>query len=236
MAKSVIVIPTYNEKNNIEQLLDKIFTLNIKDLSVLVVDDNSPDGTGDQVEQLKKKYNSLDCLHRQEKNGLGPAYVAGFTKALEQGADYIFEMDADLSHDPKYLPNFLQAIENADLVLGSRYITGGGVSNWNFSRRFISKFGNIYARIILGLPYHDLTGGYKCYRREVLQKIDIDNLSSVGYNFQIETTNAAHKHGFRIVETPIVFIERAEGKSKFSAFIILESFWKVLLLRFKRHV
>ncbi len=231
--KIYIIIPTYNEKNNIMVLVPQIFQLHIENLYILVVDDNSPDGTGEVVEDLKKEYPNLDILHRQEKAGLGTAYVAGFREVLGRGANYIFEMDADLSHDSKYLVDFLKVINDCDLVLGSRYIKGGGVSNWNLSRRLISKFGNIYARLILQLPYHDLTGGFKCYRREVLEEIGLDNLSSVGYNFQIESTYQAHKAGFRIREVPIIFTERAEGKSKFSLKIVLESFWKVLLLRFK---
>lgn len=234
MEKIFIIIPTYNEKENLKKLLPQIFDLNIEGLSVLVVDDNSPDGTGELVEELKKDNLSLDVLHREQKMGLGRAYVAGFKEALARGADYIFEMDADLSHDPKYLPNFLEEIKKADLVLGSRYIKGGGVSNWNLLRRLISRFGNIYARNILWMRPHDLTGGYKCYRRQVLEKIGLDELSSVGYNFQIETTYKAYKLGFKIVETPIIFTERAEGKSKFSPKIMLESFWRVLILRFKK--
>ncbi|MDX9893618.1 MAG: polyprenol monophosphomannose synthase [Patescibacteria group bacterium] len=233
MAKSFIIVPTYNERSNIGILLEKIFFLNLPDLWVLVVDDNSPDGTGRLVEELKSKYQNLEILHRSSKAGLGAAYLAGFEQALKQGADYIFEMDADLSHNPEYLPNFLQAIQGADLVLGSRYIKNGGVVNWNLIRRFISRFGNIYARFILGLPYHDLTGGFKCYRRLVLEKIGLTNFSSVGYNFQIETTYKTHLAGFKIVEIPIMFTERAEGKSKFSLKIILESFWKVLVLKFR---
>lgn len=234
MAKIYLIIPTYNEKNNITKLLDEIFKLEIEGLNVLVVDDNSPDGTGEVVEKLKPGNLRLDILHRQKKAGLGTAYVAGFKEALAKGADYIFEMDADLSHDPKYIPDFLAAIKDYDLVLGSRYIKNGGVSNWNFFRRLISRFGNIYARTILGLPIHDLTGGFKCYRRVVLEKIGLDDLSSVGYNFQIETTYKAYQAGFKIKETPIIFTERAEGKSKFDLKIMVESFWKVLVLKFKR--
>ena len=232
--KICIIIPTYNERENISVLLPQIFNLGVDNLNVLVVDDNSPDGTGSLVQDLKRNYSNLDILHRQQKAGLGRAYIAGFKEALFGGADYIFEMDADLSHNPKYIPHFLAMIKECDLVLGSRYIKGGGVSNWNFSRRLVSRFGNIYARLILSLPYHDLTGGFKCYRRKVLERIGLDDLSSVGYNFQIETTYQAYKKGFRIKEVPIVFTERAEGKSKFSLKIILESFWKVLLLRFKK--
>ncbi|MFA5022288.1 MAG: polyprenol monophosphomannose synthase [Patescibacteria group bacterium] len=234
MAKIYIIIPTYNEKANIAKLLDQIFVLPIEGLNVLVVDDNSPDGTGQLIDQLKQNNSRLNILHREKKAGLGTAYVAGFKVALNSQADYIFEMDADLSHNPKYLPDFLAAIEDNDLVLGSRYIKGGGVSNWNIIRRLISRFGNFYARTILGLPISDLTGGFKCYRAKVLQTIDLDALSSVGYNFQVETTYRAWQKGFKIKETPIIFTERAQGKSKFDLKIILESFWQVLLLRFRK--
>lgn len=232
MAKSVAIIPTYNEKGNIEVLLENIFSLNLPDFFVLVVDDNSPDGTGRLVENLKSRFANLDILHRKEKGGLGPAYVAGFKAALAAGADYIFEMDADLSHDPAYLPEFLKVVASADLVLGSRYIRGGGVKNWNFFRRLISRGGNIYARLILGLPYHDLTGGFKCYRRRVLEAIRLDDLSSVGYNFQIEGTYKTHLAGFKIKELPIVFTERRSGESKFNFKIMLESFYKIIQLKF----
>ncbi len=234
MAKVYLVIPTYNEKANIAGLVERIFALAVNDLHILVVDDNSPDGTGNLVEELKTHYPNLEILHRQKKAGLGRAYLAGFSYALKQGADYIFEMDADFSHDPKYLPDFLRAITSADLVIGSRYINGGGVSNWSMLRRLISRFGNAYARLILSLPYQDLTGGFKCYRRKVLETIGFSDVSSVGYNFQIETTYQAHLAGFKIVEIPIIFVERASGKSKFSLKIMVESFWKVLLLRFKK--
>ncbi|MFA6215729.1 MAG: polyprenol monophosphomannose synthase [Patescibacteria group bacterium] len=234
MSKIYIIIPTYNEKANIAKLIEQIFSLAISGLTVLVVDDNSPDGTGGTVERLKQNNPYLDVLHRLKKEGLGTAYVAGFKEALAGGADYIFEMDADFSHNPKYLPDFLAAIKDYDLVLGSRYIAGGGTSNWNLARRLISRFGNIYARVILGLPILDLTGGFKCYRRAVLEKISLDNLSSVGYNFQIETTYKAYQAGFQIREIPIVFAERAGGQSKFNLKIILESFWQVLRLRLSR--
>ncbi|MFA6410030.1 MAG: polyprenol monophosphomannose synthase [Candidatus Buchananbacteria bacterium] len=233
MEKTYIIIPTYNERQNIQKVLAQIFALNLAELNVLVVDDNSPDGTGDFVEQLKLTYPNLAILHRKNKAGLGRAYLAGFKEALNRGAEYIFEMDADLSHDPKYIPDFLAAIKENDLVLGSRYILGGGVSNWNFSRRLISQFGNLYARLILRVPVSDLTGGYKCYRRKVLEAIGLDDLSSVGYNFQIETTFLTYKKGFRIKEIPIIFTERALGKSKFDLKIIFESFLKVALLRLK---
>ena len=229
--KIYIIIPTYNEKKNIEKLIRQIFNLGIKNLCVLVVDDNSPDGTGEAVEDIKKEFSSLDIIHREKKLGLGTAYVAGFTKALSEGADFIFEMDADFSHDPSYISKILEAASENDLVLGSRYIPGGGVKNWNFFRRCISRFGNLYAQIILSVPIKDLTGGFKCYKRKVLEVIDLGSLSSVGYNFQIETTYKAYKRGFRIKEIPIVFTERTQGKSKFHITIMLESFWKVILLR-----
>ena len=233
MANIYIIIPTYNEKNNIGKLLSQIFDLPIEGLNVLVVDDNSPDGTGRLIDELKTKNSNLDVLHRTQKGGLGPAYIAGFKEVLARGADYIFEMDADLSHDPKYIPEFLKAIKESDLVLGSRYVKGGGVANWNLARRLISRFGNIYAWLILGLPFKDLTGGFKCFRRRVLENISLTDLSSVGYNFQIETTYKVYSAGFKIKEIPIIFTERTEGKSKFSFKIILESFWKVLELRLK---
>jgi len=231
MAKIVVVIPTYNERGNIETLLGQLFALRVEGLNVLVVDDNSPDGTGALVESLRAGNDRLSVLHRTVKEGLGPAYVAGFRAALAEGADIICEMDADLSHHPSYLPTMLSMLSKCDVVLGSRYVAGGGVSNWNWTRRLISRFGNAYARAVLTLPYRDLTGGYKCYRRAVLEQIGLDNLSSVGYNFQIETTYRAHRVGFRIREVPIVFVERAQGTSKFNAKIVLESFWKVLMLR-----
>lgn len=231
--KIIIIIPTYNEKSNIERIIPIIFNLQINNLHILVVDDNSPDGTGEAVEKMKKQYPNLDILHREKKEGLGRAYVAGFKKALSDGADYIFEMDADFSHDPKYIPQFLEAIKDYDLVLGSRYCRGGGVENWNFVRKMVSRFGNIYARMVLGVPIRDLTGGFKCYRRKVLETIDLDSLESIGYNFQIEITYKAYKIGFKIKEIPIIFTERREGKSKFNVKIILESFWKVILLKCK---
>ena len=232
--EKTIVIPTYNEKINIENIIRDIFALNIENLCILIVDDNSPDGTGDMVEKMKTQYPNLDIIHREKKEGLGRAYVAGFKKALAQGADYIFEMDADFSHDPKYIPKFLEAIKEYDLVLGSRYCQGGGVENWDFFRKMISRFGNIYARAVLQVPIRDLTGGYKCYRRKVLEAINLDSLESVGYNFQIETTYKAYKAGFKIKEIPIIFTERRAGKSKFNIKIMLEGFWKVLLLRLHR--
>lgn len=235
MGEVSVVIPTYNERANLELLVKKIFDLKIPNLSLLVVDDNSPDGTGQLAEELAKNY-PISVLHRQQKMGLGKAYVDAFQRLLSgsEKPDYIIQMDADLSHDPSVIPEMLEKIKICDLVLGSRYIAGGRTENWDFFRKLISRFGNFYARIILGLPYHDLTGGYKCFKIDVLENIDLDSLSSVGYNFQIETTYRAHQKGYKICEVPISFTERKTGASKFNLGIILESFWKVLLLRFRR--
>ncbi|MBN1779383.1 MAG: polyprenol monophosphomannose synthase [Candidatus Buchananbacteria bacterium] len=232
MSKKIyIVIPTYNEAKNIENVLEKIFDLKIDNLSVLVIDDNSPDGTGKIVEKLKIKNPAIDIMHRPGKAGLGRAYVAGFKEALSRGADYIIQMDADLSHDPRSIPSLIAAAADNDLVIGSRYIAGGGTSNWNFARRMVSRFGNRYARFVLGLKTHDITGGFRCYRRAVLEKIDLDRVDSVGFNFQIEVGYKAIKAGFKVKEVPIIFAERLEGKSKFSLKIFVESFWKVLKLK-----
>ncbi|MBU1148724.1 polyprenol monophosphomannose synthase [Patescibacteria group bacterium] len=229
-----IVLPTYNEKNNIREIISQIFDLSIPDLNILVVDDNSPDGTGQLVDQLRQTEPRIHVLHRAKKEGLGPAYLAGFAYALEQGADYIMEMDSDGSHHPKYIPAMREAAKSFDLVLGSRYVKGGGVSNWAWSRRLISKFGNYYARLILNSPIKDMTGGFKCFNRRVLEELDLANVESLGYNFQIELTYKALKKGFTIKEIPIVFTERKGGTSKFNPGIVLESFVKVFQLRFKK--
>lgn len=229
----IVVTPTYNEKENLGALVEAVFGLGILGLKMVVVDDNSPDGTGKLAEELSKVY-PLQVIHRPQKAGLGSAYTSAFKKILQEDRpDFIVQMDADLSHDPAAIPQFLEAIKNCDLVLGSRYILGGKIENWEFSRKLISRFGNLYARLVLGLPYRDLTGGFKCFRREVLENIDLDSLSSVGYNFQIETTYKAHQMGYKIVEVPITFTERKFGSSKFNLKIILESFFKVLLLKFR---
>lgn len=212
----------------------KIFDLAIPNLEMMVVDDNSPDGTAELAKELGKKY-PLKLIQRKKRGGLGTAYALAFKTLLElpnaQKPDIIIQMDADISHSPAAIPKFLEKIKSHDVVLGSRYIPGGTIENWDFARKFLSSWGNHYARIILGLPYKDLTGGFKCWRREVLEKIDLDSLSSVGYNFQIETTYKAHAAGNRIAEIPISFTERKRGKSKMNFKIILESFWKVLKLR-----
>jgi len=229
-SKSLVIIPTYNEVENIEKLIGLIGS-HLPDASILVVDDNSPDGTGDVVERLMRRYSHLDLLRRSGKLGLGTAYISGFRYALEKGFDYIFEMDADFSHNPRYLPRFLEAIKDADLVIGSRYVDGGGVENWSFLRKIISMGGSFYARTILSVPIRDLTGGFKCFRRETLESIDLDCVYSEGYSFQIEMTYRAYKNNLRIREIPIVFTERAGGKSKMSRRIFLEAIvrvWQIL--------
>ena len=233
MHKVTAIIPTYNEKENLKNLIEQIFALNIQGLSVLVVDDNSPDGTGKLADELAQKY-PLEILHREKKEGIGKAYIAAFRKVLaaEEKPDFIIQMDADLSHDPAIIPMFLEKIRECDLVLGSRYIPGGKIVNWDKIRQAISRFGNFYARAVLGLPYKDITGGFKCFRREVLESIDINALNSIGYCFQIETTFLARQKGFKICEVPITFTERKFGVSKFNFGIMLESFIKVFLMRF----
>lgn len=237
MAGHLIIVPTYNERENIEGLLALILA---KDPAahVLIVDDNSPDKTYELVATLmQSKYPGiLHLLKRSGKLGLGTAYIAGFKWALARDYDYIFEMDADFSHDPKYLPDFLAAMETNDLVLGSRYVPGGGVKNWGLLRRLISQGGSLYARTILGLSLRDLTGGFKCFRREVLAAIDLDNIKSNGYSFQIEMTYRASRKGFRIAETPIVFEDRKVGQSKMSRKIFLEAVLMVWRLRLDRHI
>ena len=230
MSSSVVIVPTYNERENLPILVERIFSLGIPDLRMMVVDDNSPDGSGEIAEELSKKY-PLTVIHRKEKAGIGTAYVQAFKEVLSAKPSYIIQMDADLSHDPAVIPELLKLAETHDVALGSRYVPGGKIVNWDPARKFVSRMGNIYARSLLGLPYRDLTSGYKCFRREALEAVDLASLSSTGYNFQIETTYKAHQKGFRIAEVPISFTERKVGVSKFNLGIILESFWKVLLLR-----
>ncbi len=229
--KSLIIIPTYNERENIGKLLEQIFNLNIENLDVLVVDDNSPDKTADVVRELQKRFSRLHLIEREGKMGLGTAYIAGFRWALERDYQYIFEMDADLSHDPAEIPNFLKAIQDADLVIGSRYITGVNVINWPLIRLFISVMASKYTRIITGMPIKDCTSGYKCFRREVLEAIPLEKVNSNGYVFQIEMNFKAWKRGFRIKEIPIIFYDRTVGKSKMSRKIIYEAAYKVWELK-----
>src|SRR5215218_2725938 len=231
--RHLICLPTYNERENLEPMLKALRELPVEDLHVLVIDDNSPDGTGDIAEQLAAADERVHVLHREQKEGLGPAYLAGFARAMEMGAERIFEMDCDFSHDPKDVPRLAAATDDADLVLGSRYVPGGGTSNWGLLRRFISRGGSLYAQILLQLGIRDLTGGFKCYRREVLERIDLAAISSLGYAFQIETTYRARRAGFRVVEVPITFSDREVGGSKTSKAIVLEAIWKVPLLRLR---
>lgn len=228
--RALVIIPTYNECENLPLIVPAILAQG--DFSILVVDDNSPDGTGRIAETLKADTGGrVDVLHRGGKQGLGTAYLAGFKYALERGFDYVFEMDADFSHDPAMLPRFLEAIQSADLVLGSRYVAGGGTVNWSLLRRFISRGGSLYARTILGLPYRDLTGGFKCFRRSVLAAIDLDGIRSNGYGFQIELTYRAAQLGFHIREIPITFVDRRVGQSKMSRRIVGEAMTVVWRLR-----
>ncbi len=232
MSRVIIVTPTYNEKGNLPELAERIFALGLTDIKLVVVDDNSPDGTAQVAETLAQKY-PIDTIRRAQKSGLGTAYAAAFKHILKDQPDYIIQMDADLSHEPEVIPDMLKKITTCDVVIGSRYISGGVIKNWDFTRRLVSRWGNFYARLILGLPYRDLTSGFKCWRREVLEKINLDELSSIGYNFQIETTYHAHRLGYKICEIPITFTERKTGVSKFNLGIIAESFVKVILMRLR---
>lgn len=229
-SKSLIIIPTYNEIENIEPLILKIHSV-LPEVSILVIDDNSRDGTAEKVEKIKSADSRVNLIRRPGKLGLGTAYITGFKYAIEKGYDFIFEMDGDFSHDPAYLPEFLEAAKEADLVIGSRYVPGGGVVNWSFFRKLISIGGSIYSRIILSMPYKDLTGGFKCFRRETLIAIPLDDVFSEGYSFQIEMTYRVHRKGMRIKEIPIIFKERAGGKSKMSKTIFIEAIFRVWQIR-----
>jgi dolichol-phosphate mannosyltransferase len=226
-----VCLPTYNERENLEQMVDALDRVLPDDGIVLVIDDNSPDGTGEIADRLAAERENVHVLHRARKEGLGPAYIEGFGRALELGADLVFEMDCDFSHDPADVPRLAAAAENADLVIGSRYVAGGGTRNWGLLRRFISRGGSLYAQLLLGVPVRDLTGGFKCYRRAVLETIDLEAIHSKGYAFQIETTYRTLKAGFRVLEVPITFVDREVGGSKMSRTIVLEAVWKVPLLR-----
>ena len=228
--KAVLCLPTYNERENLERMLHALAD---KGVEVLVIDDNSPDGTGQLADRLAADLDFVSVLHRERKEGLGPAYLAGFRRALAHGADLVLEMDCDFSHDPADVPRLIEAARDAELVLGSRYVDGGAIANWGPVRRFVSAGGSFYARVLLGIPVHDLTGGFKCIRREVLETIDLDAITSRGYAFQIETTYRAVRAGFRVVEIPIRFADREEGGSKMSHAIVVEGVWKVPLLRLR---
>jgi dolichol-phosphate mannosyltransferase len=229
-----VILPTYNEAENLERIVGAVLEHLPSSRRVLIVDDNSPDGTGEIADRLAAADKSIAVLHRERKEGLGPAYLAGFRVALDGGAQRIIEMDADFSHDPAYLPQLIQATERADLAIGSRYVPGGGITDWGPVRRFISRGGSAYARAALGLPVRDLTGGFKCFRRIVLETIDLDTIEARGYAFQVETTYRAIKAGFRVVEVPIVFKDRADGTSKMSKAIVAEAMWRVPAMRFRR--
>jgi dolichol-phosphate mannosyltransferase len=232
-----LVLPTYNEAENIDALARAALEALGRSGSehhILIVDDGSPDGTGEIADALAAEFDAVEVLHRTKKEGLGRAYVAGFTRALEAGAERVLEMDSDFSHDPADLPALLAASADADLVLGSRYVEGGGVRNWGLMRRMVSRGGSLYARVVLGLPVRDLTGGFKCFRRQVLEALDLESVHADGYGFQIELTYRAVRAGFRVKEVPIVFSERERGQSKMTARIALEAIWKVPLLRMRR--
>jgi dolichol-phosphate mannosyltransferase len=227
--RAVVCLPTYNERENIEPMLR---ALGDRGVRVLVIDDASPDGTGEIADRLAAELDYVDVLHRPAKEGLGPAYLAGFDRALTDGAELVLEMDCDFSHDPDDVPRLIAAVEGgADLALGSRYVPGGAVRNWGAVRRLVSSGGSLYARLVLGVSVRDLTGGFKCYRRRVLERIDLAAIDSRGYAFQIETTYRALRAGFRVVEIPITFADREVGGSKMSRAIVAEAIWKVPLLR-----
>jgi dolichol-phosphate mannosyltransferase len=228
--RALVIVPTYNEAKNLAQIVPAILRQDPR-LEILVVDDNSPDGTGDIADRMAQAKSRVHVLHRQAKEGLGRAYLAGFRWGLQQNYDVLFEMDADFSHDPTFLPAFLRAIEDADLVLGSRYATGVNVINWPISRLLLSLGANFYARVITGLPLTDSTGGFKCFRRGVLEAIDLDQVRSNGYTFQIEMSFRAWRKGFRLKEIPIIFHDRVEGHSKMSKGIVREAIWMVWWLR-----
>jgi dolichol-phosphate mannosyltransferase len=229
-----LVLPTYQEAANIEAFAEAVLAKLPASARVLIVDDNSPDGTGEIADRLAARHERIEVLHRPRKEGLGPAYIAGFRRALAGGAGLVLEMDSDFSHDPAYLPRLLEAGERADLVIGSRYVPGGGVGDWSALRRGISRGGSAYARLVLGVAVRDLTGGFKCFRREVLEAIDLDSIRSRGYAFQVETTYRAIQRGFKVVEVPIVFRERRFGNSKMDRSIVAEAAWRVPMLRFGR--
>ena len=228
--RATICLPTYNERDNLEAMLRELGRVAGDGLRVLVIDDASPDGTGELADELATTLPYVDVLHRARKEGLGPAYVAGFRRALREGAELILEMDCDFSHDPADVPRLIAAAEHADLVVGSRYVSGGRIPSWGVVRRAISRGASLYTRLIL-MPIRDPTAGFKCYRRAVLERIDLDAITSRGYAFQIETTYRALRAGFRVVEIPITFVDREEGGSKMSRSIVVEAIWKVPALR-----
>jgi len=232
MKHSLIIIPTYNEADNVSKIIPEVLAQD-EGFNVLIVDDNSPDGTAKLVKEMQETNPRIHLIERASKLGLGTAYVAGFKYALSHGFDFVFEMDADFSHDPKMLVKLLTKAEDCDLVIGSRYISGVNVVNWPLRRLILSYSANLYTRIITGLPVKDATAGFKCYRRAVLESFDLDSIKSNGYSFQIETNFLAWKHGFRVREVPIVFTDRREGVSKMSKHIVYEAAWMVWKLKFR---
>ena len=234
MNKTLVVVPTYNERENLPPLTQRLMALPVA-VEVLVVDDNSPDGTGKLADEMAASHPRIHVLHRTEKDGLGRAYIAGFKWALEQGFEFVFEMDGDLSHNPDDIPMFLEAARDADLVLGSRYVNGIRIINWPLSRLMLSKSAAKYVKIITGMPFTDPTGGYKCFRRRALEAIDLEAINSNGYSFQIEMTHKLWRQGMKVVEVPIIFTDRFHGHSKMSGHIVSEALWMVwrLLLQNK---
>lgn len=233
MPRTVVCLPTYNERENLERMVRALGEVLPEGGSVLVIDDGSPDGTGEIADRLAAELPWLDVLHRPAKQGLGRAYVDGFAHALANGAELIMEIDCDFSHDPADVPRLIEAVESgADLALGSRYVAGGGTANWGLVRRVLSRGASLYTRVLL-MPVHDATGGFKCFRRRVIEAIELETIDAAGYVFQIETTYRALRKGFRVVEVPIRFVDRAEGHSKMSRAIVLEAIWKVPRLRLR---
>jgi dolichol-phosphate mannosyltransferase len=232
--RAVVCLPTYNERENLEAMVRALEeVLDTSQDSVLVIDDGSPDGTGEIADRLGQELPWVSVLHREQKQGIGPAYVAGFRKALAGGAELVLEMDCDFSHDPRDVPRLIEAASDADLVVGSRYVEGGGTENWGLVRRFVSRGGCVYAQVLLGVPVRDLTGGFKCFRRIALETIDLDALSAHGYAFQIETTYRVLRAGLLVKEIPIRFVDRRVGDSKMTGSIVAEAMLKVPVLRWR---
>ena len=233
--RATVCLPTYNERENLPRLIEALRPVLREDDRVLVIDDNSPDGTGEVADALAAAHPFVAVLHRQHKEGLGRAYIAGFERALAEGAELVLEMDCDFSHDPADVPRLIEAAENgADLVLGSRYVPGGGTRNWGLARRLISRGGSVYTGLFLHMGVKDPTGGFKCFRRQVLEQLDLDSVTPRGYAFQIELTYRAKQAGFKVVEIPITFVDRVVGQSKMSKSVVLEAIWRVPLLRVGR--
>jgi dolichol-phosphate mannosyltransferase len=234
MEKTLIIVPTYNERDNLPRMAERLLHLSVP-VDMLVVDDNSPDGTGKIADELAAKHPSIHVLHRAEKNGLGRAYIAGFKWALEHDYEFVFEMDGDFSHNPDDIPAFLQAAhdEQADLIIGSRYAYGVRVINWPLKRLMLSRCAGVYVKVVTGMPFTDPTGGYKCFRRRALQAIDLDAVKSNGYSFQVEMTHRLWREGYKVVEVPIIFTDRLHGHSKMSGYIVREAFVMVWRLWFQ---